>query len=89
MATALVVGTSVTTIAAIIRCSVEVVSVIGDQLHASGLWTEKGVNYANWLANDGYGYIRFLCDFMVAKGELTRTTGKGTGDFVYGLATQS
>jgi hypothetical protein len=85
MVAALFLGPDVAAIAKTMGISSESVNVFGDRLRASGLWTDAGVDYANWFADGDLGIANFGLDLDVAEGIFVRTSEKENGHYGYRL----
>jgi hypothetical protein len=85
MIAALFVGPSEVAVTEITGCPVELVSVIGDRLRASGLWIDVGTDYADWFADGDLGIANYGLDLDVAEGIFVRTSEKENGQYGYTL----
>jgi hypothetical protein len=85
MIAALFVGPSEVAVAEITGCPVAFVSVIAARLRASGLWTDAGVDYADWFATGNLGIANFALDIDTAEGVFVRTSKRENGQYEYRL----
>ena len=88
MIAALFVGPDVGAVAAITGCPIEIVNVVATRMRASAMWTETGVDYADWFAAGDLGIINFGFDLDVAEGVLTRSAAKENGQYGYTLVAE-
>jgi hypothetical protein len=89
MVAALFVGPDIGAVAEITGCSVELVSVIAARLRASAMWTEAGVDYADWFADSNMGVAHFALDLDVSTGVFIRTSKNENGQYGYKLVDEA